>query len=327
MNVPGSRERGGLAASSDQEAHSSAPRERRRLAAGGLKLVKHAGVKRLLHLTGSTFAVSGIIFVAIRLDEYEVGTHLTRFGPAAWVFLVALVFVYLLANVLQANAWWHLLLGFGAERSRGWGVKLYGITQLAKYVPGNIFHLAGRQAMGMADGVPVWPLAKAVVWELGMLSFTGATFGFLALPWLVHELPVWAAITAFTLAIAIAGFGLLRFFGPRFARAFGSQLLFLAICGLIFVALVALVEGESHFNWLPLAGAFVLAWLAGLVTPGAPAGLGVRELVLLFLLKGSIDEANLVLAVVLGRIVTVSGDLLFFVIASVMKNEATHTST
>ena len=31
-------------------------------------------------------------------------------------------------------------------------------------------------------------------------------------------------------------------------------------------------------------GAYVIAWLAGLVTPGAPAGVGVRELVMYALL-------------------------------------------
>jgi len=45
--------------------------------------------------------------------------------------------------------------------------------------------------------------------------------------------------------------------------------------------------------------------------PGAPAGVGVRELVLLFLLKNVVAEAELLLAVVLGRLVTVMGDLLF----------------
>jgi uncharacterized membrane protein YbhN (UPF0104 family) len=46
----------------------------------------------------------------------------------------------------------------------------------------------------------------------------------------------------------------------------------------------------------------VIAWLAGLVITGAPAGVGVRELVPLYLLEGYVMETNLLLAVVLGRL-------------------------
>ena len=72
-----------------------------------------------------------------------------------------------------------------------------------------------------------------------------------------------------------------------------------------------------------MIGAYVLAWLAGLVTPGAPAGVGVRELVLLALLKGSVGQTELLLAVLLGRLVTVGGDVAFLGMALMMnvKNE------
>jgi len=71
--------------------------------------------------------------------------------------------------------------------------------------------------------------------------------------------------------------------------------------------------------WLSFGGAYVLAWLAGFVTPGAPAGLGIRELVLLFLLQGLVGGPDLLLVILLGRVITVSGDLVFFILASLMK--------
>ena len=41
----------------------------------------------------------------------------------------------------------------------------------------------------------------------------------------------------------------------------------------------------------------------------------MRELVLLFLLKDLVAEADLLLAVLLGRLITVSGDLLYFILS------------
>ena len=64
-----------------------------------------------------------------------------------------------------------------------------------------------------------------------------------------------------------------------------------------------------------VCGAYVIAWLAGLVTPGAPAGIGVREIVMYALLHTLISQSDLLTAIVLARIVTVAGDLLFYLLA------------
>ena len=59
---------------------------------------------------------------------------------------------------------------------------------------------------------------------------------------------------------------------------------------------------------------FILAWLCGLVIIGAPGGIGVREVVLLFLLRKIIPEAELLIIVVLHRFCTISADILSFVL-------------
>ena len=178
--------------------------------------------------------------------------------------------------------------------------------------------LGGRQ--WTAAGVPGWALAKSSVWELGLISFTGAVFGLLALPLLMPELPVAISVGMFATVIVMAASLFWRFVGLPVAHAFGWYVSFLAISGSLFVGLIELL-GENHVNGgvpgLALAGAYVLAWLIGLATPGAPAGLGVREMVLLFLLKGVVSESDLILAVLVGRIVTVVGDGMYFIVSSI----------
>ena len=280
-------------------------------------------LKRALHWAGSALALLGIVFVALRLRDYGAGLDFSRFDTTKWSAVVGFALIYGLANLMLALAWWNLLEQFSASVSRRWAIKTYGISQLAKYVPGNIFHLAGRQAMGMAAGVPGWALAKSSVWELGLISFTGAVFGLLALPLLMPELPVAISVGMFATVIVMAASLFWRFVGLPVAHAFGWYVSFLAISGSLFVGLIELL-GENHVNGgvpgLTLAGAYVLAWLIGLVTPGAPAGVGVRELVLLFLLKGVVSEAELVLAVLLGRMVTVGGDVLIYIISMLMNS-------
>lgn len=78
--------------------------------------------------------------------------------------------------------------------------------------------------------------------------------------------------------------------------------------------------------WLGLNSAiiiivsFILAWLCGLVIIGAPGGIGVREVVLLFLLRKIIPEAELLIIVVLHRFCTISADILSFVL-EIMKEK------
>ncbi|MBR5999677.1 MAG: hypothetical protein IK089_00255 [Oxalobacter sp.] len=102
-------------------------------------------------------------------------------------------------------------------------------------------------------------------------------------------------------------------------RAFVWQTSFLLISGSVFVVLLNIISGpEAVFtkNSVTIGAAFIVAWLAGLVTPGAPAGVGVREVVLFFLLKTIASESDLLLSLLLSRIVTVFGDIWFYLAAS-----------
>ena len=276
-------------------------------------------MKTYLRWAGSALAAVGIIFVAIRLREYGSQINPRNFGWEIWSVVGFCAVVYGIANAMLALAWWNLLGQFGTVPSRRWAIRTYGISQLAKYVPGNIFHLAGRQAIGMAAGVPGWPLAKSSVWELGLIALAGLLFGFLAMPLVKTSLPLQLGVSGLILSLIIVSVVLTTYLGPAAARAFGWYVAFLAVSGLLFVSLIGTTFPSavtSPANWVVLCGAYVLAWLAGLLTPGAPAGVGVRELVLVFLLNGLVGESELLLAVVLGRVVTVVGDLMFFVFAS-----------
>ena len=280
-------------------------------------------LKKGLHWLGSTLAAAGVIFVVVRLRNYGAEIEFSRFALTEWLIVAGLALIYGFAGLMLAFAWSNLLLQLRASTTLRWSVKTYGVSQLAKYVPGNIFHLAGRQAMGMAAGVPAWPLAKSTIWEFGLISAAGLFFVFWTIPLLMDELPASVGMGAFLLTVSVAVAVLWRQISPLIARTFVWYVGFLAVSGALFVGIMELVTSadtsEASLPWSALCGAYVLAWLAGLVTPGAPAGMGVRELVLLFMLNGIVIEEDLLMAIVLGRIVTVMGDVLYFTVAFMIK--------
>ena len=124
---------------------------------------------------------------------------------------------------------------------------------------------------------------------------------------------MWLSACPCFLATAVALLLLMeRVFGPVLAKSAALYTLYLVVSGTIFVAAYGLAGGSTDFTLYPaIAGAYVIARLVGLLTPGAPAGLGVREAVLLFLLGGLSPGPVILLAVVIGRAITVLGDLFF----------------
>src|SRR3546814_3308628 len=75
--------------------------------------------------------------------------------------------------------------------------------------------------------------------------------------------------------------------------------------GLWIVASV-LVPGTA-ISPILLTGAFASSWLIGFVTPGAPAGFGVREVVLSLWLSESMPASTFVVLVLALRIATTLG--------------------
>lgn len=271
-------------------------------------------LRRILNLIGAVLAIAGIIFVVFRLQVYSAELDWTVMGVTAWATVLALSMVYGLANVLLGLGWWQLLRTMGDKSSWLGALRVYGLSQLAKYVPGNVFQLAGRQALGMAQGMSAGALAKSMLLELILIAVAGILFVVLVLPLWFAEISSADALGLMLVTAAMLLVMLYRKWAKPVAWAMLGFILFLAISGSLFVELLVLVNAMPS-TAPPIVGAFILAWLAGFVTPGAPAGVGVRELVLLVLLEDLVMPADLLLAVLLGRVVTVLGDVGFFVSA------------
>jgi hypothetical protein len=56
----------------------------------------------------------------------------------------------------------------------------------------------------------------------------------------------------------------------------------------------------------------MLSWLAGFLTPGAPSGLGVREVLMMMFMAGTLNEGILISAMFMHRMLTVMGDVIAY---------------
>lgn len=271
--------------------------------------------KKLFHWLGSALAVGGVVFVGYRFREYNFQLD-ESLGFGLWLLILTLMLVYGIANVLLALAWRDILQYFGASVNTLWAIRVYGYSQMAKYVPGNIMHMASRQGMGMASGVNGWQLAKSSFWELGLISIACLVFAMLVLPVLWPAFLKVVLYSSFFLTAIIIALIVKWISGSALARAYLYYVAFLFISGSIYALVILSLSNDFNDEpggaYLLLCGAFVISWFAGMVTPGAPAGVGVREMVLMAILGAYIQEVDLLLSVLLSRIITIGGDTAFF---------------
>ena len=275
-------------------------------------------LKKGLHWLGSGLAISGCAFVIYRFYEYSGQIDFYAIGIYGLLAIACLIIIYGIAGLFLARAWGRLLEYLGVNIPYRFSVYAYGTSQLAKYVPGNIFHLAGRQAIGAAAGLPGWPLAKSMFWELVFMSITGSLFAILILPLILPVLSFHFGGIIFVFIALSVFFLIKRIFSIKLSYAIATYIIYLAYTGVMFVAVLAVVTPAGTLTpalIIPVCGAYVIAWLAGLVTPGAPAGIGVREIVLLAMLQQFVAQADLLTAILLGRMVTIGGDIVFYMIA------------
>lgn len=286
---------------------------------------------------GGLVAVVALAFVVHR--AWLLRAELAASPASGRVLLVALggAVAYGLGSSVLSLAWQRLLWWHGGRRlpwRRVHGV--YARTAIAKYLPGNVLHLAARHALSRDDGLSHVALVRAAFHEAASLVAIGGALALVGLLLAGGEaVPVAPWIVAAAAALALAGVVLAaRHARPLRATEGSATSATLAAASLLhagfFVVsgglLFALVLGAASAPLsLSRSGvvllSFAVSWLVGFVTPGAPAGLGVREATLLALIGGAVPDAAAVLAVAAFRVVTLGGDVVFFLTSFAVSGE------
>ena len=138
--------------------------------------------KQLISFIGSAFAATGILFVSLKILDYGADSDLFALDSFQIFAFVALIFVCGLSNMILVLAWTNLLSFFGVSSCFRHNFSIYGLSQIAKYVPGNIFHLASRHALGGAAGISGGSLGKAAIFELMLIATAASTLSVLLAP-------------------------------------------------------------------------------------------------------------------------------------------------
>lgn len=281
---------------------------------------------------------------SIRSNWGDIAGYQWQVSP---IFLF-LSMVVLLGHLFLLASIWHCSLRFlGVRRPWRETTRMWALAQLARYIPGGIWDVAGRMAMGMIAGYPKAALSVSILLEMVLQALSAALIFALTLPFWprIPQLPgslLWGFALIPIVIIALQP-RLLNFLLVRLARVTGRAFIplplrygevFLLLC-LQSAARLVIGTGFHLFirsldpswgweMWPVAAGSFAAAWLVGFLIVFVPMGIGVREGIIVILLAPFMPFAPANAVAVGFRLWIALRDALFAGIGALLK--ASHPS-
>jgi hypothetical protein len=271
-----------------------------------------------------------LFFLAKVLRDHWQEVVAIRVSAVGWACLMIALGLTLFAHILGGWVWSRTLQELQQPIQPVWIVQAYLKTNIAKYLPGNVWHYYGRVNAAKNAGAslevaalsvllePVLMLAAALFVTLLCSQQLFAQYGLPALAVQCLALVgVLAAVHPRCLNPLLALAGKLKQKGKLSAT---NQMQTMAHYPLIpllgelgFVLLRAggflmtfLAVNSINLSELSLlVSAFSLAWMLGMVVPGAPGGVGVFEATAIALLGTRYSPAILLSIVALYRLISV----------------------
>ncbi len=248
-----------------------------------------------------------------------------RISDSGWVILGTAFIITTMAHVWSGVVWFWIIKEFNQKVNLRWAIRVYLLTNIAKYLPGNIWHFYGRINATKQVGVPVETAILSVLIEPLLMAAAAlgvALFGstqeswflqflfFLAVISIVHPRilnPVIKYLAKIKLKVIksdlepVTELKLKRY--PL--KPFVGEICFVLIRGSGFLLTILAFNSVELNQVFFIFSAFSLAWLLGLVVPGAPGGVGVFEATALALLEQKFSPGIVLSAVAFYRLISV----------------------
>ena len=295
------------------------------------------GIKKIVSIIGTVLMFVAFFFLGRTLVAY--GMDFSLLGSPLIIGGLILVAAIEGSGIVLASVNYHALIRnvSGIKAKRSLSMLVYTISNLYKYIPGGVMYVVGRNRIAVeTEGLGHGKVAFATVVEgvsivIGAI-LVGLIFSFESFFVFTNNLNVFnevmVAIASAIIAIVIAVYCLrqkIKPFVKKFwstvdllnikviAKRLGFAMALMFMWSSTFVATMFLLGQPMDITLaFALIGLYLLAWLAGFLTPGAPSGLGIREVVMLMFISGFVYESILMSAMVVHRVVTVIGDVLAY---------------
>jgi hypothetical protein len=282
---------------------------------------------RALALLRFLFLIAVVVGVTITLIRLwpDVAPALSSMSWSGLLLSAACALGYLLAGLMGWRATLHAL---GSPTRVPAASRIYLLSQLGKYIPGSVWAAVAMVRLGQEAGLPRARMAYSFAVSLAFSLMTGLALGIPALLGLSHRylfgaLAVFAVLAPVLLwprlLNAVLDLGLRLMKRGRLERPLSASGV-LRILGWYFAAWLL---GGLHILFLtvelgarpdeaifPSIAAFAVASTLGILFVIAPAGAGVRDVLMVLLLTNAVGVAGATTVALISRVTIILWDLL-----------------
>lgn len=292
--------------------------------------------KRLFHLAGYIILLASFYYVGANLYTNFAKVSAVTISSRTLTTAAVCGVVYACAFLLLAISWHIIVTAFSHKHvSLRDALYIYTRSSIAKYLPGNVGHFVGRHFVARPLELPHSLLALSTLIEILFQICTALMISFWAPP-VQSPIP-----TEFALCITVLATLLSIFFLPTFINKIQTQTgyrlnskfsksrifsiitlngTFFLITGALLGALYYSIDSSPLGCNFHVLSVYAISWFVGLVTPGAPAGIGVREAIIVALLNQTLAQPDALALALLFRIATTIGDVFFYSFSYFFKN-------
>ncbi|HEX6644188.1 MAG TPA: lysylphosphatidylglycerol synthase domain-containing protein [Gemmatimonadales bacterium] len=250
-----------------------------------------------------------------------------REQPVEWALrpalLAASALVVWAMYALLIQAWRVMLRGWGDELAYGAAARIWTVSSLGKYIPGKLWAIAGMAVMAQRAGVRRWTAtASAVILQALAVGTGAAVVGAAGSASLESRYPWVPAALAWMVVASVVGMALLlwppfvarllRFVRieaerpspgvPAVVGGGAANILAWLGYGLAFWLLARGLFDAPGFTPALAITTFAASYIAGLLFLPAPAGIGVRESVVILMLGGAVGETGALALAIASRV-------------------------
>jgi glycosyltransferase 2 family protein len=252
---------------------------------------------------------------------------INKVGVGGFALSLAAALVGVVATYLQ---WRSVLIGLDVRFGLLDGAQVFFVSQLGKYLPGSVWPVVMQMEAGRRRGANRKTMLAANLITVVLSICVGVVLAGLLLPFsspaALHRF--WWALAALPLLVILAHPRSLPFLLDRLLKLLGRAPLDVRMSGLAtstaigwaalswvalgaHLAVLAAAIGKPSLGLLALCiGGMALAVSAGLLFLPAPAGAGMREIVLGFVLVTALTSGQVVAVVIASRVIMLLADLL-----------------
>jgi hypothetical protein len=300
-------------------------------------------------LLGSRWVKWSVMVIAVVVGGYEIYSKWQGVSSALHTIGLLAAFEALLALLVaqfgNLKVWQVLLAGLGSPLSTRVAARILLVGQLGKYIPGSLWPILTQMQLGAQAKVPRDRSASTSVLAMLVSLAVGLFVAVVTLPFTQHSDGYLAMFLL--LPVFVVGFYpkvLNRLLNKLFKlakrtpletpvsdrvvlEALAWQLMVWVFQGLQIWILAERFHAPAGKTALIALGGWAFAWCAGFVAVLAPAGAGIRDVLLFAALKPVIGGPPATAVVLVSRGINIINDLLVAGVAAFRRPRATAPDT